>query len=60
MKACLKTLKSLIRFQAMRYQRPEQFALCEHVMQLDHSIGWNDFLILKFETNYSQRLTAKA
>ena len=45
---------------AIRQQKPENSALCEHVMETDHLIGWSNARILKVETNYFKRLTAES
>ena len=45
---------------AIKFQRPEQSALCEHVMQFDHIIDWSNSQILKVENNYFRRLTTEA
>ena len=45
---------------AIRQQKPENSALCKHVMESDHLIGWNKSRVLKTETNYSKRLTAES
>ena len=45
---------------AIRQQKPENSAHCEHVMETDHLIGWSNARILKVETNYFKRLTAES
>ena len=45
---------------AIKQQKPENSALCEHVMETDHLIGWSNARILKVETNYFKRLTAES
>ena len=45
---------------AIKIQEPEKSALCEHYMQLDHLIDWNNSKILKTEAHYSKRLTSEA
>ena len=45
---------------AIRQRKPENSALCEHVMETDHLIGWSNARILKVETNYFKRLTAES
>ena len=53
-------LKSRIgeRKRAFKFQRPENSALCEHSMSLDHTIRWTNVSILKTEKDYSKRLFA--
>ena len=45
---------------AIKQQKPENSALCEHVIETDHLIGWSNARILKVETNYFKRLTAES
>ena len=45
---------------AIRNQEPEKSALCEHSMQFDHLIDWNNSKVLKTEAHYSKRLTSEA
>ena len=45
---------------AIKNQNPEKSALCEHSMQLDHIIDWNNAKILIIEPNFSKRLTSEA
>ena len=45
---------------AVKNQKPEQSALCEHLMKFDHAIAWNDASVLKYEDNYHKRLVAES
>ena len=45
---------------AIKNQEPEKPALCEHSIQFDHLIDWNNSKVLKTEAHYSKRLTSKA
>ena len=45
---------------AIRNQEPEKSALCEHSIQFDHLIDWNNSKVLKTEAHYSKRLTSEA
>ena len=45
---------------AIRNQEPEKSALCEHYIQFDHLIDWNNSKVLKTEAHYSKRLTSEA
>ena len=45
---------------AIKQQKPENSALCEHVILLDHVIDWANSRILKTESNFSKRLTAES
>ena len=45
---------------AIKQQKPENSALCEHVLKFDHLIDWNNSKILKIKRNYFKRLTAEA
>ena len=45
---------------AIRNQEPEKSALCEHSIQFDHLIDWNNSKVLKTEAYYSKRLTSEA
>ena len=44
---------------ANRYKRPGKSALCEHVMQLDHSLDWSKSHLLKVENDCFRRITAE-
>ena len=41
-------------------QKPENSALCEHVILFDHVIDWANSRILKTESNLSKRLPAES
>ena len=41
---------------AIKFQRPEKSALCQHSMENDHIIDWSKVKILKVEHDYSKRL----
>ena len=41
---------------AIKFQRPEKSALCQHSMENDHLIDWSKVKILKVEHDYSKRL----
>ena len=41
---------------AIKYQRPEKSALCEHSISMDHVISWSEAKILKTENDYWKRL----
>ena len=45
---------------AIKQQKPENSALCEHVILFDHVIDWANSRILKTESNFSKRLTAES
>ena len=45
---------------AIRNQEPEKSALCEHSIQFDHLIDWNNSKVLKTEAHHSKRLTSEA
>ena len=45
---------------AIKHQKPEKSALCEHCIQFDHLIEWNNSKALKTEAHYSKRLTSDA
>ena len=45
---------------AIRNQEPEKSALCEHSIQFDHLLDWNNSKVLKTEAHYSKRLTSAA
>ena len=45
---------------AVKYQRPEKSALCEHSITLDHIIDWNEATILSTEKDYTVRLFAES
>ena len=37
---------------AIKFQRHEKSAFCEHLMEFDHTVDWNGSTILKYESNY--------
>ena len=41
---------------AIKFQRPEQSALCEHSITLDHKIDWNGATILSKEKDHTKRI----
>ena len=41
---------------AVKYQRPEKSALCEHSISKDHIISWSKAKILATESDYSKRI----
>ena len=45
---------------AIKYQRPEKSALCEHSITLDHIIDWNEATILSTEKHSTKRLFAES
>ena len=45
---------------AIKQQKPENSAVCEHVILFDRVIDWANSRILKTESNFSKRLTAKS
>ena len=45
---------------AFKFQRPENSALCEHSMSLDHKISWTNVSILKIEKDYKKRLFSES
>ena len=45
---------------AIKNQEQEKSTLCEHYMQFDPLIDWNNSKILKTEAYFSNRLTSKA
>ena len=44
---------------AIKNQEPEISASCEHSIQFDHLIDWNNSKVLKTEAHYSKRLTSE-
>ena len=53
-----RTLKSRLNEhkRSIKYQRPEQSALADHSMSMDHKINWEEAKILKLESDYFKRL----
>ena len=45
---------------AIKQQKPENSALCEHVISFDHVINWANSRILKTESYFSKRLTVES
>ena len=45
---------------AIKYHRPEKFALCNYSITLDHIIDWNEATILSIEKDYTKRLFAES
>ena len=45
---------------AIRNQEPEKSNLCEHSIQFDHLIDWNNSKVLKTEDHCSKQLTSEA
>ena len=45
---------------AIKNQELEKLALCEHFIQFDHLIDWNNSKVLKIEAHYSEQLTSEA
>ena len=45
---------------AIKNQEPEKSALCEHSIQFDNLIDWNNSKVLKTEAHYSKRVTFEA
>ena len=45
---------------AIKYQRTEKSALCDHSIILDHKIDWNEATILSTEKVYTKRLFAES
>ena len=45
---------------AIKQQKPETSALCEHFILFDHVIDWANSRILKTESNFSKRLIAES
>ena len=45
---------------AIKYQRPDESALCEHSISLKHTINWSKVEVLKTETDYLKRLFAES
>ena len=45
---------------AIKNEEPEKSALCEHSIQFDHLIDWNNSKVLKTEDHYSKPLTSEA
>ena len=45
---------------AIKQQKPENFALCEHIILFDHVIDWANSRILITESNFSERLGAES
>ena len=45
---------------AIKYQRPEKSALCEHSITLDHTMDWNEATILSTEKDYTKRVFAES
>ena len=44
---------------AIKYQKPEKFALCKHSITFNYIIDWNKATILSTEKNYTKRLFAE-
>ena len=44
----------------IKQQKPENSALCEHIILFDHVIDWANSRILKTESNFSKRLNAES
>ena len=42
---------------AIKNQRPDLSALCEHSITMDHIISWTEAKILELETDYRKRLS---
>ena len=45
---------------AIKNQRPDLSALCEHFITKDHIISWIEAKILELETDYRKRLSFKS
>ena len=45
---------------AIKNHEPEKTVLCEHSIQFDYFIDWNNSKVLKTEAHYSKRLTYEA
>ena len=45
---------------AIKQQKTENSALCEHVILFDRVIDWANSRILKIKSNFSKRLTAES
>ena len=45
---------------AIKYQRPDKSALCEHFITLDYIIDWNEATILSTEKDHIKRLFAES
>ena len=45
---------------AIKNQRPDLSALCEHSITKDHIISWTEAKILELETDYRKRLFFKS
>ena len=45
------------RKRAIKNQRPDLSALCEHSITMDHIIPWTEAQILELETDYRKRLS---
>ena len=45
---------------AIKYQRPDKSALCEHSISLNRTITWSKVEVLKTETDYLKRLFAES
>ena len=55
----LKTRKSE-RFDAVKRMDVNKFVLCQHIVDFDHFIAWDEAKILKMKANYSKRRTAES
>ena len=44
----------------IKYQEPEKSALCEHSIQFDLLLDWNNSKVSKTEAHYSKRFTSEA
>ena len=53
-------LKRKRRRERVKQQKPENSALCEHVIFFDHVIDWANSRILEIESNFFKRLTAES
>ena len=45
---------------AIKYQRLEKSALCEHSITLDYIIAWNEATVLSTEKDFTKRLFAES
>ena len=45
---------------AIKNQRPDLSALCEHSITMDHIISWAEAKILELETDYRKRLSSES
>ena len=56
----MKFITNLFIYLKTYYEKPEKSALCQHVLEHDHVIDWENVEILKFEPHANRRRTAES